>query len=353
MPRKILITSGAAISRPQRNTRAKKVFDPSDNYIPKRRNKTCIKSEKSFYCTNKDNDTKLNNINTTNESLNYSLKNLSNVLTLNSESSSTTIPEIPKILREEFTNCSSCLKICDGISLISCSICLVKIHKDCLIVNEPMWKFKLEASPWLCKQCRDHNCSKCLRNGSQLKTWLRCFTCKVGLHVECYESYESKPLHTLKDDMYVCIPCMTLATQRVPEEDDDEDDLDESQISYNSSSNASEDSYYSKKIIPHSGSALLTTQTTSMPTANLCKGLTIPDVTEWNKHKVYKYLVQCVSQEIASKIIDNEIDGRALLLIQRSDVTNNMGLKLGPAMKLYKQIRILQTHSTYNSVFWE
>lgn len=40
--------------------------------------------------------------------------------------------------------------------------------------------------------------------------------------MECYESYDKKPLHSLKADMFVCIPCMTLATQRVPEIEDDE-----------------------------------------------------------------------------------------------------------------------------------
>lgn len=57
----------------------------------------------------------------------------------------------------------------------------------------------------------------------------RCITCKVGLHAECYEWYDIKPLHKLKTDMYICIPCMTLATQRVPgvekeEEDEGEDE---------------------------------------------------------------------------------------------------------------------------------
>lgn len=50
----------------------------------------------------------------------------------------------------------------------------------------------------------------------------RCITCKVGLHVDCYESENIKPLHPLKADLFVCIPCMTLATVRVPEEEDDE-----------------------------------------------------------------------------------------------------------------------------------
>jgi SAM domain (Sterile alpha motif) len=38
-----------------------------------------------------------------------------------------------------------------------------------------------------------------------------------------------------------------------------------------------------------------------------------------------------------------EIDGPSLLLMKRNDVVRNMGLKLGPAVKMYTHIRRLQT----------
>lgn len=38
-----------------------------------------------------------------------------------------------------------------------------------------------------------------------------------------------------------------------------------------------------------------------------------------------------------------EIDGPSLLLMKRNDVVVNMGLKLGPAVKIYNHIRRLQT----------
>lgn len=37
------------------------------------------------------------------------------------------------------------------------------VHKACLIVNAPTWKFKLNSSPWLCERCRELRCSKCLK----------------------------------------------------------------------------------------------------------------------------------------------------------------------------------------------
>jgi hypothetical protein len=38
-----------------------------------------------------------------------------------------------------------------------------------------------------------------------------------------------------------------------------------------------------------------------------------------------------------------EIDGPSLFLMKRNDVVGNMGLKLGPAVKIYNHIRRLQT----------
>ncbi len=42
-------------------------------------------------------------------------------------------------------------------------------------------------------------------------------------------------------------------------------------------------------------------------------------------------------------VFRQEIDGPSLLLMKRNDVVLNMGLKLGPAVKIYTHIRRLQT----------
>lgn len=40
------------------------------------------------------------------------------------------------------------------------------VHIACLIVEEPMWKFKLDLSPWFCRTCRKNHCSKCLQDNT-------------------------------------------------------------------------------------------------------------------------------------------------------------------------------------------
>ncbi|KAB7506137.1 Histone acetyltransferase KAT6A [Armadillidium nasatum] len=48
-------------------------------------------------------------------------------------------------------------------------------------------------------------------------------------------------------------------------------------------------------------------------------------------------------REFADVFKDQDIDGTALLMLTRTDVLTGLDLKLGPALKIYRQIRILQT----------
>lgn len=54
----------------------------------------------------------------------------------------------------------------------------------------------------------------------------------------------------------------------------------------------------------------------------------------------FDYMIQlfiCISVQ--------EIDGPSLLLMKREDVLSALGLKLGPALKLYRKIVRVQQHS--------
>ena len=42
-----------------------------------------------------------------------------------------------------------------------------------------------------------------------------------------------------------------------------------------------------------------------------------------------------------------DIDGRSLLLMHRNDVVSNLGIKLGPALKLFSCIKKLQTRRNF------
>ncbi|XP_050436211.1 uncharacterized protein LOC126842981 [Adelges cooleyi] len=348
MPRKKIPVPNVVISRPQRNTRAKKVFDPSDTHVPKRRIKRSIKPLSN---AKKLNDVAVNEISMPYESFEYSSNDLPTFLSsmspMHSRSNS------PESSYEVTDNCCLCLKTINLKDFLNCSICVFRVHRDCLIVNEPMWKFKLEKCPWLCKQCRQTYCSKCLKNATKTDSLRRCITCKVGMHVECYDSCEIKPLQSLKDDIYLCIPCKTLATRKL---DEDDYDLDGSEYSLSITSEENDNDNNVDVILNDKPRSSSVVQSKCAENKLLFpqKGLDIPDVTEWDKYKVSAYLSKLLpDDDIASTLIKNEIDGRALLLITRSDITTRMGLLLGPALHLYQEIRILQTQSTHCSVYWE
>ena len=57
-----------------------------------------------------------------------------------------------------------------------------------------------------------------------------------------------------------------------------------------------------------------------------------------------QYLVQQgVAERHAKVFFDEEIDGAGILVLQREDVVRRMGIKLGPALKIYNRVLALQT----------
>ncbi|PSN53578.1 hypothetical protein C0J52_00966 [Blattella germanica] len=68
----------------------------------------------------------------------------------------------------------------------------------------------------------------------------------------------------------------------------------------------------------------------------------IPDVSSWSVEQVAHYLEQQGYNLQASVFRNNDIDGASLLLMKRSDVLMGLQLKLGPALKVYGQVKKLQ-----------
>lgn len=69
----------------------------------------------------------------------------------------------------------------------------------------------------------------------------------------------------------------------------------------------------------------------------------VPDAKGWSIDEVERFLVHVGFPDQATAFRDQEIDGRSLLLMKRSDVLTGLSLKLGPALKIYNHIKRLQT----------
>jgi len=77
----------------------------------------------------------------------------------------------------------------------------------------------------------------------------------------------------------------------------------------------------------------------------------IPDISGWSAARMSQYLVQNGIKDTAAKVFfDQEIDGASALVLQRKDVLQGLGLKLGPALKIFQHIKRLQTRRNFGIV---
>jgi len=67
------------------------------------------------------------------------------------------------------------------------------------------------------------------------------------------------------------------------------------------------------------------------------------DSRNWTCEDVATYFEKLGFQPQASVFLKEEIDGRTLLLLRRSDVVSGLSLKLGPALKIFDHISKLQS----------
>ncbi|XP_076355865.1 histone acetyltransferase KAT6B-like isoform X2 [Tachypleus tridentatus] len=72
----------------------------------------------------------------------------------------------------------------------------------------------------------------------------------------------------------------------------------------------------------------------------------IPDAKDWTIDDVEKFFTHIGFPEQAPAFREQEIDGKSLLLMKRSDVLTGLSIKLGPALKIYNHVKRLQTGLT-------
>lgn len=77
----------------------------------------------------------------------------------------------------------------------------------------------------------------------------------------------------------------------------------------------------------------------------------IPDVKDWSVDQVYDYFHKHFPKE-AHVFKDEEIDGRSLLLLKRSDVVKKLPIKLGPSLRIYSLILKIQAQLNDPTLGW-
>lgn len=79
----------------------------------------------------------------------------------------------------------------------------------------------------------------------------------------------------------------------------------------------------------------------------------VPDVKHWDCDEIFTYFLGTTTAEYAHVFKEHEIDGDALLLINREDVLTKLNLKLGPALRLYSHILTLQYKNNNPILGWD
>ncbi|XP_077981377.1 histone acetyltransferase KAT6B-like [Glandiceps talaboti] len=297
----------------------------------------------------------------------------------------------PSVKEEEVidTKCDYCLLTADcnrrgeTEDLLICKDCNAKAHPSCMNYSAEL-AVKARMSPWQCFDCK--TCFICGDSGDA-DNLLFCDACDKGYHMVCHKP----PIIKKPTGKWMCDKCCkdmnidpatlnsepaTPATasseseSEVSEEKTSKKAIEGSILPTPSESpeptenmeideecNKKEDEETlddkndnivdsKKSASPKSDSspyvATPTAQTANLPEQSAKSGIP-SDPANWTIKDVVNYFRNEGFPEQAHVFEEQEIDGKSLLLLKRSDVLSGLSLKLGPALKIYNFVKKLQT----------
>lgn len=230
--------------------------------------------------------------------------------------------------------CAICISaIVDG-KAIQCKDCNQKAHFSCLIKGNRA-RFRPHHT-WQCMACKA--CQICSFT-EDVGTIVVCTVCDEGYHVKCHV-----PKPKIPWKKWICFRCSPpvepkpVATAEKP--------LSSTALRLGAYNELTVSSIM--KTLPQ----LLKPKIEELETENLKVDESIPDASEWTTEEVYNFF-SSKFPDYASVFKDQDIDGRSLLLMTRSDVVNGLQLKMGPALKIYGHVKKLQLRRGSSHILWE
>ncbi|XP_069674502.1 PHD finger protein 10 isoform X2 [Periplaneta americana] len=198
--------------------------------------------------------------------------------------------------------------------LISCKDCTNKVHPSCIDNGKDV----SHSSLWQCVQCK--TCVVCIET-IEKGPMAVCCGCSESYHLSCHDPKISEGIRSSE---FVCSRCMPPPMKAGFDIDDQ----------------------------------LLPKDSREIPVQNIGEPSDaqiddrIPDVSDWSVEQVSKYLEDQGYPVQAAVFRDHDIDGASLLLMKRSDVLIGLHLKLGPALKIYGQVKKLQIRQSDPTYLW-
>ncbi|XP_020897473.1 histone acetyltransferase KAT6B isoform X2 [Exaiptasia diaphana] len=283
---------------------------------------------------------------------------------------------------------SECNRKGEQEDLLICRDCGNKAHPSCMNYSQDLTtRIRDDATSWQCIDCK--TCVICNDSGDP-GSLLFCDACDKGYHMQCHVP----PLDTMPSGKWICYNCENHPTNPASLEELNGvtairvERRDSSQQSFSGSTcsghgHETEDMEVERTVEVKDMHVQVDAEnvqrelemlsqstppcTPPMPTAPLSdmadtkNGLhddgtrgsqskshdakyknMMADASKWEVADVMKFLESVGFPQEAKNFGDQEIDGKALLLMSRNDVLTGMALKLGPALKIYVHVSKLQ-----------
>lgn len=225
--------------------------------------------------------------------------------------------------------------------LLFCKDCPVVVHPACLNYPDHL-SDRVHLQAWQCKGCK--TCAMCLQPAEQ-GSMLYCNSCDLGYHPACHVP----SISVVPEARWECTPCAAesgfTSQSTLPDPEAAPKDLSSIFLPLLPPQPPGVLSCFPGRgfPLPHFPSP----EVIPANWENVPVDPNIPDISGWSSGQVYKYLVhKGVSDHTANLFIEQDIDGNSVKAIDRSYLLHclkEVGVKLGPAIKLYQQIRKLQT----------
>ncbi|KAK7100441.1 histone acetyltransferase KAT6B-like [Littorina saxatilis] len=246
-------------------------------------------------------------------------------------------------------------------ALLFCKDCTAKAHPSCMDYSEEL-SFRARKGPWQCIDCK--TCCICQDAGDP-DLMLFCDGCDKGYHMNCHmPQVEEKP-----SGKWVCEECTSDGVSA--EELERKEKERQAEREREQEEPAIMDPYSLPPLPPldikqEAGSSLPLTPAES-PAADEggCRPVfsrldpgsgrrhlskeprftdskNYPDATDWSITDVANFFISAGFPQQAEIFREQEIDGKSLLLMKRSDVLTGMSIKLGPALKIHRHVQRLQ-----------
>ncbi|XP_043671400.1 uncharacterized protein LOC122630683 isoform X1 [Vespula pensylvanica] len=230
--------------------------------------------------------------------------------------------------------CSLCAKEKQE-ALVACRDCTVRAHPSCIYTAEEI--IHKAGSNWQCERCK--TCTICCET-SDAGPLITCYSCDEAYHHCCHSPRVINPKSNLR---WQCNDCV----QKQQKTNNNQTVSIVSTRPDTPSSTPVLPPVLSPQVSPARASS------DQMEDDATKDGIdpNIPDASDWTSEQVYQYFARLFPKE-AEVFRQQDIDGHSLLLMKRSDVLSGLDLLLGPALKIYRHVLKLQVRRDDPKLYW-